>query len=71
MDMDRSALLSECHHLLASTSASDAEAAIALLDSEDLKEDATVSYLFISVVPVFPAEILSCIGCSVPFVRVG
>jgi hypothetical protein len=41
--MDRSALLSHCHSLLASKNAIDAEAAIALLDSEDSKDDATVS----------------------------
>ena len=41
--MDRSALLSQCHKLLASKSATDSEAAIALLDSEDLKGDASVS----------------------------
>ena len=42
VNMDRSALLSQCHSKLASKSAADAQAAILLLDSEDLKGDPTV-----------------------------
>ena len=47
--MDRSALLSECHSKLASKSAADVQAAVSLLDSEDLKEDSSVSLAFSSV----------------------
>jgi hypothetical protein len=47
--MEKSALLAECHNKLASTSAVDAQAAISLLESEEFKDDPSVSFFGFSI----------------------